>query len=314
MVLISKLKASSQTKKRQYSRQVFIKGKHASHTTLKQHFVGQRNRTTEIIKYTHRTVFNKEHVVQVEPNTFIPTVYEISDLNVYLFGNEQEATKFRSCFFYAFQYRGNLYLFFKIERYSQFTVEHAKNYALRQYGDTAHDRLGAKTFRENTVHKEDETSLKHPVVKLVNNKKTIKAAYADVKTLIKKQVHAPAIVDTCSWFVYFLRYISLSHLFESPDGIRYQHKTNIRHPMFTGATKGAWVMQIGESMDVLHFLKTGQLKPPPMSRIRTAERIRMFNKHVRTGHEIFIPDSDTLLNMFATFMDDLPSVSTKMVS
>jgi hypothetical protein len=313
-MVLSKRKAASQ-KERRYSRRASIQAKRASHTTLKMHFIGkQRNRANEIIKYTHRAVFQNEHIVQVEPNSFLPTVYEIADLNVYLFGNQREPTKFRSCFFYTFRYEKALYLFFKIERYSQFTLEHAKNYALQQYGDTKHDRLGAKTFREKPVHTDDETSLKHPVVKLESIKKNnVQGAYADVEALMQQQVNVPAMDDTCSWFVYFLRYISLSHLFESPDGIRYKHKTHTHHPMFKGATKGAWVMQLGEAMNMLHVLKNGQIKPSSVSKIRTGERIRMFNKHVRTGHEIFIPDSDTLLTMFTTFMNGLPA-SIKMFS
>ena len=305
-MVLSKRKAASQ-KDRRYSRRASIQAKRASNTTRKRHFIGkQRNRATKIIKYTHRVVFQKEHIVQVEPNSFIPTVYEIADLNVYLFGNQHEPTKFRSCFFYTFRYESALYLFLKMETYGQFTVEHVKNYLLIQSGNRSIDRLGAKTFRENPGDKDDDTSLKHPVVKLKTGNKRLLGAYADVQALMQQQVHVPALNDTCSWFVYFLRYMSLSNLFESPDGIGYQQQTHTtHHPMFRGATKGAWVMQLGKAMSVLHVLKTGQIKPSPVSRINTEARIRMFNKHIRTGHEIFIPDSDTLLTMFATFMDGM---------
>ena len=301
-------------KERRYSRRASIRAKRASHTTRKRLFNGkQRNRAYVIIKYTHRAVFQKEHVEPVEPNSFIPTVYEIEDLNVYLFGHQHEPTKFRSCFFYTFRYKSALYLFFKIESYSQFTVQHAKNYLLIQSGNRSIDKLDAQTFRENPVDTDDDTSLKHPVVKLKTGKARVQGAYADVKALMKQEVHTPALNDTCSWFVYFLRYMSLSHLFESPDGVRYQSKTRTTHPMFRGATKGAWVMQLGEAMNVLHVLKTGQIKPSSVYRINTEARIRMYNKHVRTGHEIFIPDSDTLLTMFAAFMEGLPA-SIKRVS
>ena len=312
-MVLSKRKTTSK-KERRYSRQATIRAKHASHTTRKRDFVGiRRNRANEIIKYTHRAVFQKEHIVQVEPNSLIPTVYEISDLNVYLFGNHHEPKKFRSCFFYTFRYESALYLFFKMETYSQFTVQHAKNNLLILSGYRSIDKHDAKTFREHPVDKDNETSLKHPVVKLKTGKKSVQGAYADVKALMQQQINTPALDDTCSWFVYFLRYMSLSHLFESPNGTQYRHKTHTTHPMFRGMCRGAWVMQLGKAMNVLHLLKTGQIKPSPVSRIRTDERIRMFNKHVRTGHEIFIPDSDSLLTMFKTFMDGLPA-SIKMVS
>jgi len=42
--------------------------------------------------------------------------------------------------------------------------------------------------------------------------------------------------------------------------------------------------------------------------------IQKFNTHIRTGHEIFIPDSDYLLRMFAVFMKRLPALLTSTTS
>ena len=41
------------------------------------------------------------------------------------------------------------------------------------------------------------------------------------------------------------------------------------------------------------------------NRLSYEKDIQKFNTCIRTGNEIFIPDSDTLLRMFATFMQGL---------
>lgn len=334
-------------------------------------------KATKIIKPTHRTVFNKS---EVKYHMYLPTAYEITDLNVHLFGNDSTSIKFRACFFYTFQQEDDTYLYFKVERYGNYTFAHMKHYLTRQYYTKGHNTLSAKTFREDPHKQEYKGSLLSPVVKF-NHRNDIEAAYRNVDLLVQNGIDLPHNEDVFSWFVYFLRYVSFSNLYESKDGTNYDTcQTNVLNPMCEGPAKGAWVIKLEKkhpnlfdmlntcqygketvktakvkTANISHLLQTSYIskrfanidpasikkkniryitmcvatintktiveaikkvihellntlqtrRSSTNNRLSYEKDIQKFNTCIRTGNEIFIPDSDTLLRMFATFMQGL---------